>query len=68
MRDAGLSIKAWLDINDNNYDTVIFIFSFLKKHRISLQYGVHYDSSSVKFTQFLDKFLAVNFKQQNSQY
>jgi glucoamylase len=22
MRDAGLSIKAWLDINDNNYDTV----------------------------------------------
>jgi len=22
MRDAGLSIKAWLDINDNNYETV----------------------------------------------
>ena len=20
MRDAGLSIKAWLDINDNDYD------------------------------------------------
>jgi hypothetical protein len=24
MRDAGLSIKAWLDINDNDYDKVIF--------------------------------------------
>ena len=22
MRDAGLSIKAWMDINDNNYDIV----------------------------------------------
>ena len=22
MRDAGLSIKAWLDINDNDYNTV----------------------------------------------
>merc|ERR1712013_252714 len=22
MRDAGLSIKAWLDVNDNNYDSV----------------------------------------------
>merc|ERR1719348_663699 len=22
MRDAGLSIKAWMDINDNNYETV----------------------------------------------
>ena len=22
MRDAGLSIKAWLDINDNDYDKV----------------------------------------------
>ena len=28
MRDAGLSIKAWLDINDNNYDTVIFFQQF----------------------------------------
>ena len=22
MRDAGLSIKAWMDINDNDYETV----------------------------------------------
>ena len=27
MRDAGLSIKAWMDINDNDYDKVKDVLS-----------------------------------------
>ena len=31
MRDAGLSIKAWMDINDNDYDRVKDVLSAFVK-------------------------------------
>ena len=31
MRDAGLSIKAWIDINDNDYDKIQEVLSAFTK-------------------------------------
>ena len=31
MRDAGLSIKAWIDINDNDYDKLNEVLSAFVK-------------------------------------
>ena len=31
MRDAGLSIKAWIDINDNDYDKLQEVLSAFTK-------------------------------------
>ena len=71
MRDAGLSIKAWIDINDNDYDKIQEVLSAFTKwvkvvqnkpdpNDIDVRIGkleLFYDKPTLKVWKGYEKFL-----------